>query len=152
MGSWAAYEIGNLRASLAKREAELAAANLTIAELRRDARGDALGQAQSWRAVFTLARSLGMELGNGATTGQQDVLLFIRGLSDKLHAADSARATAEGECERLKAVIGELLYVASNTSCEYWERGCAIREPQRQDEWCRRCSAIRVGRAALGDS
>jgi hypothetical protein len=108
MGSWAAYEIGNLRASLAKREAELAAANLTIAELRRDARGDALGQAQSWRAVFTLARSLGMELGNGATTGQQDVLLFIRGLSDKLHAADSARATAEGECERMREALSRI--------------------------------------------
>jgi hypothetical protein len=64
-------------------------------------------------------------------------------------ALSADRDRLAGECERLREVIDELLYVAGNTECEYWLKGCEVREPQRRGEWCRRCGAIHVARAAL---
>jgi chromosome segregation ATPase len=60
---------------------------------------------------------------------------------------DIAALTADRD--RLAGALDELLSLASNAECEYWKDGCEKREPQRRGEWCRRCGAIQVARAAL---
>jgi cation transport regulator ChaB len=58
-------------------------------------------------------------------------------------------AALTADRDRLASALAELLSLASNAECEYWKDGCEKREPQRRGEWCRRCGAIHVARAAL---